>query len=221
MGGETMNTAEARQNMVDCQLRTNRVTDSALLAAMAELPREAFIPADLKDLAYSDGELKIAEGRSMLAPMTVARMLQCLEIRKKDVCLAIESAAGYAAAVMGHLSCAVFALHDDSNLTLQTGNICNQLGLDNVISVTGPLNEGWNKEAPYNAIFIDGTVEIVPDVIWDQMADGGRLVAIIEENGVGRATRFLKKGTSHSGLVQFDAKAHKLSNFRRPQNFVF
>ena len=87
LDGLDMDIVEARQNMVDCQLRTNKVTDAALLSAMGDLPREAFLPVDLQAFAYSDGELNIAEGRSMLAPMTAARMLQCLELKKGDVFL--------------------------------------------------------------------------------------------------------------------------------------
>ncbi len=216
-----MDITEARQNMVDCQLRTNKVTDAALLSAMGDLPREAFLPADLQAFAYSDGEINIGEGRSMLAPMTSARMLQCLELKKGDVCLAIGRASGYTAAVMGRLARVVFALHDEQDLNLKTTSVCNQLGLDNVISVTGPLEKGWGKEAPYDAIFIDGAIEVLPDGILDQMADGGRLTAIIQENGVGRVTRFLKSGAARSGRVLFDAKAPVLPNFEMPQNFVF
>ena len=80
-----MDIVEARQNMIDCQLRTNKVTDVALLSAMGDLPREAFLPVELQAFAYSDGELNIAEGRSMLAPMTSARMLQCLELKEKPL----------------------------------------------------------------------------------------------------------------------------------------
>ena len=216
-----MDIDEARQNMVDCQLRTNKVTDAALLSAIGDLPREAFLPVDLQAFAYSDGELNIAEGRSMLAPMTSARMLQCLELKEKDACLVIGRASGYIAAVMARLAYVVFALCDDKMLSSETTSVCNQLGLDNVISVTGPLEKGWVKEAPYDAIFIDGAVEILPDVILDQMADGGRLTAIVQENGVGRATRFLKSGAARSGRVLFDAKAPILPNFELPQNFVF
>ena len=216
-----MDIDEARQNMVDCQLRTNKVTDAALLSAIGDLPREAFLPVDLQAFAYSDGELNIAEGRSMLAPMTSARMMQCLELKEKDVCLVIGRASGYIAAVMARLACVVFALCDDKMLSSENTGVCNQLGLDNVISVTGPLDKGWVKEAPYDAIFIDGAVEILPGVILDQMADGGRLTAIVQKNGVGRATRFLKSEAAQSGRVLFDAKAPILPNFELPQSFVF
>ena len=216
-----MDIIEARQNMVDCQLRTNKVTDAALLTAMGDLPREAFWPAELQAFAYSDGELCIGEGRSMLAPMTSARMLQCLELKTGDICLAIGRASGYTAAIMGRLASVVFALHDDKDVSAKTSSVCNQLGLDNVISVTGPLEKGWSKEAPYDAIFIDGAIEILPEGIMNQMADGGRLSAIVQENGVGRATRFLKSGAAQSGRVLFDAKAPVLPNFEMPQNFVF
>ncbi|HAT36443.1 MAG TPA: protein-L-isoaspartate O-methyltransferase [Rhodospirillaceae bacterium] len=216
-----MDTAEARRNMVDCQLRTNRVTDPAVLSAMGDLPREAFVPEDLRPLAYSDGELEVAEGRAMMAPMIAAKMFQSLEIASEDVVLVIGCASGYAAAVMGRMARVVFVLEDDPAISAKTGETCTSLGLDNVVPVSGPLREGWTKEAPYNAIFIDGAVEMVPEALCGQLVDGGRLVAVVVENGIGRATRYLKNASGQSGRVLFDAKAHLLSDFNQPQNFVF
>lgn len=216
-----MDSAEARRNMVDCQLRTNKVTDPAVLAAMGELPREAFLPEDLRPMAYSDGDLEIDDGRALMAPMTAARMFQCLDVGPDDVALVIGYSSGYAAAVMGRLVRVVFALEDDAGQSAETGEICTGLGLDNVVPVTGPLDKGWAKEAPYDVIFIDGAVETVPDALCDQLSEGGRLVAVVVENGIGRATRYLKSAVGRSGRVIFDANAQLLSDFRQPQSFVF
>ena len=156
-----------------------------------------------------------------MAPMTAAKMFQCLEVDADDFALVIGCASGYAAAVMGRLARVVFALEDDAGQSAQTGEVCTGLGLDNVVPVSGPLDQGWPKESPYDVIFIDGAVEAVPDALCEQLSDGGRLVAVVVENGIGRATRYLKNAAGHSGRVMFDAKAHLLSDFAQPQNFVF
>jgi protein-L-isoaspartate(D-aspartate) O-methyltransferase len=216
-----MDYALARQNMVDCQLRTNKVTDSAVLAAMAALPREAFLPEALRVKAYSDGVVDISQQRSMMAPMTLARILQSLEIDRDDVGLVVASTTGYAAAVMGHVAGAVFGLSDDDTVTARASELCTDLRIDNVVPVTGPLTEGWPKEAPYDVILINGAIETIPDSLFEQLKEGGRLGAIVSEGGVGRAKLFLKTAGGASGTVLFDAQAQLLSDFMRPQEFVF
>ncbi len=216
-----MDYAQARRNMVDCQLRTNKVTDDALLEAMGSLPREEFVPADLRAKSYTDCDIEISATRSMMAPMTLARMFQSLEINRDDVGLVVGSGAGYAAAVMGQIARAVFALESNAEHQERISSLYTSLGLDNIVSVTGPLEKGWAKEAPYDVIYVDGAVETLPGELLEQLADGGKLVAVVVENGVGKATRFLRKDAGNSGSVIFDATAQLLTEFSRPQDFVF
>jgi protein-L-isoaspartate(D-aspartate) O-methyltransferase len=216
-----MDYAKARRNMVDCQLRTNRVTDSVVLSAMGTLPRDKFVPVEMRAKSYSDSNLKLSPGRSMMAPMVLGKIFQSLEIGCDDIGLVIGSGTGYAAAVMGQMARAVFALEDDATVSAQAGELCTGLGLDNVVPVTGALEGGWPKEAPYDVIFVDGAVEALPDQLFSQLSDGGRLVAVVISGGIGRATRYLKRDGGKSGCVMFDAKAHLLSEFSQPQNFVF
>lgn len=216
-----MDYAQARRNMIDCQLRTNKVTDDALLEAMGTLPREEFVPAALRAKSYSDCDIGISATRSMMAPMTLARMFQCLKISRGDVALVVGSSSGYAAAVMGQIARVVFALESNAENQEQIGSLYTSLGLDNVVSVTGPLEKGWAKEAPYDVIYVDGAVESLPDELFEQLGDGGRLVAVVVENGIGRATRFLRKNARNSGSVIFDANAQLFAEFSQPQDFVF
>jgi len=216
-----MDYAQARRNMIDCQLRTNKVTDDALLEAMGTLPREEFVPAALRAKSYSDCDIGISATRSMMAPMTLARMFQCLKISRGDVALVVGSSSGYAAAVMGQIARVVFALESNAENQEQIGSLYTSLGLDNVVSVTGPLEKGWAKEAPYDVIYVDGAVESLPDELFEQLGDGGRLVAVVVENGIGRATRFIRKNARNSGNVIFDANAQLFAEFSQPQDFVF
>ena len=216
-----MDYAQARRNMVDCQLRTNKVTDDALLKAMGTLPREEFVPTELRAKSYTDCDIEISATRSMMAPMTLARMFQCLQIGREDVALVVGGSSGYAAAIMGQIARVVFALESSAEDQERIGNLYTSLGLDNVVLVNGPLEKGWAKEAPYDIIFVDGAVETLPEELFEQLVDGGRLIALVVENGIGRATRFIRKNARNSGSVIFDANAQLFSEFSKPQGFVF
>ena len=216
-----MDYAQARRNMIDCQLRTNKVTDEALLDAMGTLPREEFVPAELRAKSYADCDLEISATRSMMAPMTLARMFQCLQIGREDVALVVGGSSGYAAAVMGQIARVVFSLESSVEDQQRVGKLYTSLGLDNVVSVTGPLEKGWAKEAPYDMIFVNGAVETLPKELFEQLVDGGRLVTVVVDNGIGRATRFIKKKDTNSGSAIFDANAQLFAEFAQPQGFVF
>ena len=216
-----MDYAQARRNMVDCQLRTNKVTDDALLEAMGTLPREEFVPTELRAKSYTDCDIEISATRSMMAPMTLARMFQSLQICREDVALVVGGSSGYAAAIMGQIARVVFGLESSAEDQERIANLYTSLGLDNVVLVTGPLEKGWAKEAPYDIIFVDGAVETLPEELFEQLVDGGRLIALVVENGIGRATRFIRKNARNSGSVIFDANAQLFSEFSKPQGFVF
>uniref|UniRef100_UPI0038CC0931 protein-L-isoaspartate O-methyltransferase family protein n=1 Tax=Falsiroseomonas oryzae TaxID=2766473 RepID=UPI0038CC0931 len=111
--------AEARRRMVDGQLRPNRVTDARLLAAMGEIPREHFLPAELAPLAYADEDVRLPGGRGLIEPMVIARMLQLLSARDGDRVLVVGAGTGYAAAVLARCGARVVALEDDAALAAE------------------------------------------------------------------------------------------------------
>lgn len=216
-----MDFSTARRNMIECQIRTNHVVDEALLSSMGQAPRERFLPDALRAVAYIDEDLQLNAERCLLEPMVQARLLQALALTPGDAVLDIASGTGYAAAVMARLAGAVFALESDSELQGKATGLFGELALDNIVAVEGDLGAGCAEHAPYNAILIEGAVDAVPAAILDQLAEGGRLAAIVMENGVGRATLFRKDGGHLSRRVIFDAHAPILTEFRKPAEFKF
>jgi len=216
-----MDFSAARRHMVESQIRTSRVVDEAVIAAMADVPRERFVPGRLQPVAYIDEDLKISDGRYLMEPAVLARLLQEANVEPSDVVLDIGSGSGYGAAILARLAGTVFALESDPLLSARASQLFTELGLDNVVPVDGPLAEGCPKHAPYNVILIEGAVETIPDVVVDQLEDGGRLVAVVQERGVGRATVVRRVGDHLSRRVVFDAAIPVLPEFRTPAGFVF
>jgi len=211
----------ARRNMVDSQIRTNKVTHPGLLAALSSVPRERFLPADRAFAAYLDDDIPLAPGRFLMEPMVFARLVQLAEPKPEDRALVIGSGLGYGAAVLAHLVASIVALESDAGLAARGKDQLAQLAIHNVVQVTGPLAQGWAGSAPYDLILIEGSVEEIPQALFGQMADGGRLVAVVATGGVGRATLFMERQKVISHRPYFDAAVPALAEFRRQQGFVF
>ncbi len=214
----------ARQNMVDSQLRPNRVTDPLILAAMSELPRERFVPKTKQGIAYIDEDIEVAPGRFLMEPVVLARLLQALELTSDSTVLNIGCATGYDAALLGRVAGSVVAIESDPELAAHASEAINELVIDNVAVVEAPLNEGYPGQAPYDAIFISGAVDEVPPAIASELAPDGRLTAVIggaEPGILGRAYLYIRTGGGLSGRPLFDAGTQMLPGFVREESFVF
>jgi protein-L-isoaspartate(D-aspartate) O-methyltransferase len=217
-----MDFAVARRNMVACQIRPNRVTDERVLAAMGDLPRERFVPKARQTIAYIDEDIEIAPGRFLMEPVTAARLVDTAAIGEDDNALVIAPATGYLAAVAGRLAGSVFALEQDGELAQRMSALVTDMALDNIVIVEGPHRDGWSKESPYDVVLIDGCVPEVPDALCDQLAEGGRLVAVIGEPGkVGRLTLYGKRNGVVSHRTLADAMVQPAPGFERAAGFVF
>ena len=216
--------AEARRMMVDGQIRTNDVTDTRILVAFGEIPRERFVPPQLAELAYLDKDLRIAEGpqpRYLLKPMVLARLIQALDLGSRDKVLDVACGTGYSSAIMAKLAGQVVGLDSDAALTESAARVLRELGIANASFTTGPLPAGAPAEAPYEAILINGLVERPSETILDQLRDGGRLVCVVRHGPIGRATLYRSVGGDVSGRALFDAAAPLLPEFTAPPAFVF
>lgn len=212
----------ARLHMVDSQLKTNRVTQVAVLEAFENVPREKFVPDHRKGVAYIDEDLKVAEGRYLMEPMVLARLVQAAAIRPSDVVLDIGCATGYSSAILAKLAGTVVALESDESLGSTAADLCERLGIDNVVVVSGELPDGYPKQAPYDAILINGAVSEVPEPIADQLADGGRLVTVQRgPSGVGQGVLMERFEKTVSRWPLFDAATPFLPGFRKEPGFVF
>lgn len=219
--------ARLRQSMVDSQIRANDVTDQRILAAMLELPRERFAPEGRRGLAYIDDDLPIREattgkpGRYLMEPMVLAKLVQALDINSEDKVLDVGTATGYSAALLGRLAGRVVALEEDSELAAAAAKLLAELGAAKVKVVTGALAAGWLAGCPYDAILLDGSVEIVPETLLNQLAEGGRLGAVIRTGAASRATIYTRVAGSVTARPIFDAVVPQLPGFAAPKTFVF
>lgn len=214
----------ARRNMVDGQLRPTKVTDIRILDAMGTLPREMFVDKSRQGIAYVDEDIEIAPGRHMMEPVVLARLAQALDIKPTDSVLIIGAGTGYDAALIGTLAGPVVAIESDPQLVETASMLINHLGIDNVAVVEAPLAEGYAAQAPFDLMFIGGAVPEVPSQIADQLASGGRIVAVLggAENGIlGRACLMTKTDQTLSSRPIFDAGTQPLPGFEAAAEFVF
>lgn len=219
--GRMMDFALARQKMVDGQVRPNKVTDPRIIAAMRELPRERFVPPALAPLACVDEDVPLGNGRFLMEPMVIARLIQLLELRDGNRVLVVGAGAGYGAAVCARCDARVVALENDPDL-LALGRAVLPDVAPGVVVVEGALAEGWAAAAPYDAVLVEGAMPEVPAALTAQLADGGRLAVVIRDRGpVSRATLVRKVGGSVSLLPQFDAATPLLPEFAPRPAFTF
>jgi protein-L-isoaspartate(D-aspartate) O-methyltransferase len=206
--------------MVESQIRPSDITDRRITSAMTDIAREPFLPQGLdKTLAYMDGAIPTGGGRAMLAPRTLARLLQLADIDAGDKVLIAGSGTGYATAIAARMSKSVVALESDEALAAIAASALS--GQANVKFVKGELTAGHAAGAPYDVILIEGAVEDVPEALIGQLGQGGRLVAIEQGQGMGRAIVLTKSAGAVSKRVAFDAAAALLPGFVRPKGFVF
>lgn len=216
-----MDYAAARLNMIEGQIRPNRVTDEELLAALASVPRELFVPEALRSLAYCDEDIPIGNGRFLMEPMVLAQLLQMAAIQPGDTLLDVGCGTGYSSAVAASLANRVVAVESDKALASRAADVLAELSIGNVTVVEGPLEEGCPKHGPYQAIVLQGAVEFVPPAILQQLTEGGRLVAVVLHDGVGRATLMQRTHGAVSGRIIFDAAVARLPGFSRQPGFIF
>lgn len=208
-----------RHAMVASQLRTNAVSDARVVEAMARVPREDFVPAGARALAYRDTGVALGNGRLQNLPMSTGRLLTEARIAPRDSVLLIGAAGGYTAAVLALIAAKVVAVEEDAVLAAHARAALAELG--NVELVEGSLAAGHAPGAPYDVIVIDGAVEQVPPALIGQLGVGGRIATGIVESGVGRLATG-HKTASGFGLIDFaDADSARLPGFARPKSFSF
>jgi protein-L-isoaspartate(D-aspartate) O-methyltransferase len=212
----------ARRNMVGSQLRTNKVNSEAVLEAFESVPRELFLPEKLRGVAYLDEDIVLGSGRCMMEPRVLARLLQAARPEPSDIALDVGCGSGYAAAILARIVATVVAVESNDAAVETAASALSGLGLDNAVVVKGDITQGYPGQAPYNVILIGGTVSQVPAVIRDQLAEGGRLVAVVRgEDGIGRATLIERRGGLTSPRILFDAAVPPLPEFEPAPGFAF
>jgi protein-L-isoaspartate(D-aspartate) O-methyltransferase len=206
--------AAARAAMVESQLRPQGVSDPAVLRAMASVPREQFLPDHSRPLAYVDRAVAIGPGRLLAAPAVLGQLLTQMAPERGQRVLVVGAGTGYSAALLAAMGLEVVAVESSLGLAAKA----REVGID---VIEAPLEAGHREGAPYNQILIDGAVEMIPDAIIAQLADGGRLGTALVDHGVTRLIVGRKAGDAFGYLSIGDAGVPALPGFTRPKAFTF
>jgi protein-L-isoaspartate(D-aspartate) O-methyltransferase len=217
--------AAARTKMVDSQLRTESVTDYGILSVMGAVPRELFVPPAQRALAYLDRDVPLdADGgspRYLMEAAPFARLLQLANLGPSDRVLDIGCGSGYSVAVMAQLAGTVVGLESDAGLAKRATATLADLGVTNASVVIGPLEMGHASSGPFDAIIIEGAVEVVPPALFAQLTENGRLVAVVGTGRSAVATIFAHSEGQVGRRAAFDIGVRELPGFRKPPAFVF
>jgi len=216
--------AQARDHMVDSQVRPNKVIDPRVIRAMRSLPRERFLPPHLSSLAYADEDVPLPRGRAMMEPMVIARLTQLARVRDGERVLVVGAGAGYGAAVLAACGGQVTALEEDEALLAIARTVLPGLA-PGVRIQAGPLPAGWPAGAPYDVVMIEGAVRAIPEALGLQVrADGGRLVTVLAERA-GAGHGVLAEHAGPGGVLRaqpvFDCATPLLPAFAARPTFQF
>jgi protein-L-isoaspartate(D-aspartate) O-methyltransferase len=209
---------QMRRAMVASQLRTTGVNDPRVVAAMGAVPRERFVPAERRALAYADALVPVGHGRQLNPPMVLGRMLTEARLRGDERALVIGVATGYSAAVLARLVGSVVAVEEEPELAAFARAA---LADSSVEIVEGPLVQGHAAGGPYGFILIDGAVECVPQPLVEQVEDGGEFALAFIEEGVTRLCAGRVVGGSLGTTAFADAAAAVLPGFAKTRGFSF
>jgi protein-L-isoaspartate(D-aspartate) O-methyltransferase len=217
-----MNLEQARFNMVEQQIRTWEVLDQALLDLLYAVPREDFLPAAFRRLAFVDMEIPLGEGEAMMAPKMEARVVQELALRKTDRVLEVGTGSGYLTALLARCAAHVFSLEIRPALAAFGRDNLERHGADNVTLEIADGARGDAKRAPYDAIVLTGSTPVLPAALREQLAPGGRLFAVVGEPPVMVARLVTCTAPGAYGTVAlFDTVLAPLVNAQHPPRFKF
>lgn len=210
-----------RTMMVDTQVRPSDVTKFPIIAAMLEVPREAYVPPSAQSVAYMDAPVPLAPGREMPEARVLAKMLDVLDIQRTDQVLVLGGGLGYSTAVLARMAESVVMVEEDESLAAEAEAALSAAEVDNAVVLQGPLAEGAAKAGPFDVIVIEGGVETLPEGIAAQLREGGRIVAMFQTGALGE----VRVGRVTEGRLgwrfAFNASAPVLPGFSAVRGFSF
>ncbi|MBS6472858.1 MAG: protein-L-isoaspartate O-methyltransferase [Acetobacter sp.] len=212
----------ARRNMLFGQLICNRIQDTALLNAMGSVPRERFVPDRMQGKAYADEAIAVGRG-VLFPPLMLANLIELADVRSGDFVLNTHAGTGYSAAVLAKMATAVVATEDDESLCENAEKIYIDCKIDNVAMFCRSSESGFSSQAPFDVIFIDGIVPLIPDGLANQLIEGGRLVAVVAapDETFGQAVKIVKKDGNLLHTKAFEVDLAVLNRVRTYKKFVF
>ncbi len=212
--------AERRRMMVDTQVRPSDVTKYPIIEAMLAVPRESFVPDAQREAAYADQNLDLGQGRVLLEPRTLAKVLDALDVQGDELVLDVGCALGYSTAVVARVAQMVIGVEEDEDMGRDAQEQLSEVGADNAIVHVGSLVEGAAEHGPYDVIMIEGGVEDIPAALLDQLREGGRIAAIFMSGALGEVKIGYKTAGKLSWRFEFNAGAPVLPGFAAEREFA-
>lgn len=212
--------ATRRTMMVDTQVRPSDVTKYPIIAAMLSVPREAFVPAQMREAAYAGEHVTLGNGRVVLDPRTLAKMLDALDIQGTETVLDIGCGLGYSSAIIARMADAVVAVEEDETLATEAQRALSAQGVDNAAVNHGKLAAGAPKAGPYDVIVLQGAAEVIPESLIAQLKEGGRIGALFMEGNLGVARVGYKIDGRITWRQVFNASAPVLPGFEMRKAFA-
>ncbi|WP_096786164.1 protein-L-isoaspartate O-methyltransferase [Rhodobacter sp. CZR27] len=212
--------ATRRVMMVDTQIRPSDVTKFPIIDAMLAVPREAYVPRAMREMAYMSENVAISPNRVVLEPRTLAKLLDTLNIQPTESVLDVGCGLGYSCAVIARLAEAVVGLEEDEALASEAQRTLSTEGVDNAAVIVGALTGGAAKHGPYDVITVQGGVETVPQALLDQLKEGGRIGCLFMEGPLGVARIGYKVDGALTWRPAFNASAPVLPGFETKRDFA-
>lgn len=217
-----MNLEQARANMVEQQIRPWDVLDSHVLDLMSSVPRDEFVPAPFRNLAYADIGIALDDGQVMMPPRVEARLLQALQLSQGDRVLEIGTGSGFVTTCLARLAARVISVELSAALHRQAIHALELHGVENAVLVLGDGLQGWSNEAPYDAIALTGSVPVLEKHFQEQLTVGGRLFAMVGEAPAMEARLITRAGPRQWTTESlFETVVPALTGAREPDRFAF
>lgn len=213
--------ATARENMVEKQLRPSEVDDPRVIEAFRQVPREVFLPARLRSVAYQDEDIDLGGNRHLIEPLVLARLMQVSRPLAEDVALVVGCHTGYAAAMLSKLVATVFLLVPDEDAVAPIEARFDEFGFDNIVVQVGRAADGLAEQAPFNLVLLAGSVVEAPAALLGQLDEGGRLAAVVESGRAGTVTVFTRVGGAVGKRQLFDARTPPIAELVPGPAFEF
>ena len=220
MSNDPSLTQAQRTTMVDTQVRPSDVTKFPIIDALLRVPREDYVPEAHSDVAYAEATIPLSDGRELMETRCFAKMLDATDLSNTDHVLIIGGGLGYSAAVIGTMAGSVVMVEEDADMATVAERTLSDAGIHNVAVLEAGLTEGAAKAGPYDVIFIEGSIEVLPQSLADQLKDGGR-VATALTTAQGCAVNIGHKSQDHvSWRPVFDAQLPVLDGFAALVDFA-
>ena len=212
-----------KRNMIDCQFRPAGISNVRLIEAFLSVPRDLFVPGDNKLISYFDGHIEIKKGRWLLSSLSIAKLINTVDVSRDDIILEIGTATGYATAVLAHLTSLVIVVEQDLELLKMTEKNLSHISCDNTLIVKKNHISGYEKSAPYDKIFIFGSVSSVHDNLLSQLSDNGSLITVVNDNKgtFGKAVVYKKNKNIINVSDMYEVSLPEMVGFEKKEGFNF